>query len=176
MNGVWLENERIVLRAPEPEDLELMYRMENDTSLWSVGDTLLPYSRYTLRTYLEQSKQDIFAERQARFVIALRSGDAVGMIDLANYDPLNSRAEVCIGLLGEFRGQGIASAALCLLCDYAFRRLHIHQLYAYIAIENGDSRKLFAGNGFVEALILKDWLRSENGYTDVVLAQKIAEL
>ena len=173
---MWLSNDKIVLRAPEPEDLELMFAMENDTTLWSVGDTLLPYSRYTLRTYLEQSRQDLFTERQARFVIELCGGKPVGMIDLASYDPLNSRAEVCIGLLGEYRGQGIASDALALLCDYSFKRLHIHQFYAYIATENTESRRLFAKNGFTEAMILKDWLRCETGYCDVVLVQKIAEL
>ena len=172
----WLEDENIVLRSPEPEDLELMYGMENDTSLWSVGGTLLPYSRYTLRAYLEQSRQDLYAERQARFVIVLKdSGDAVGMIDLADFDPLNSRAEVCIGILGRYRGLGIASAALALLCDYVFRRLHLHQLYAYIPVENIKSVKLFTGQGFDEVVVLKDWLHRENDFSDVILVQKRSE-
>lgn len=172
---MWLKSDKIILRAPEPEDLELMYTMENDTELWCAGDTLLPYSRYTLRAYLEQSKQDIFAERQARFVITLLNGEAAGMIDLANYDPLNSRAEICIGLLGKYRGYGIASEAMRLLCEYSFSRLHIHQLYAYIDVENNDSRNLFAKQGFVEKAMLKDWLRGEKGFLDVILVQKISE-
>ena len=172
---MWLKDDRIILRAPEPEDLELMYAMENDTTLWSAGDTLLPYSRYTLRAYLEQSKQDLFTERQARFVITLNCGEPAGMIDLANYDPLNSRAEVCIGLLGKYRGQGIASDALRLLCEYSFKRLHVHQLYAYVPVENAESRNLFAKIGFVETAELKEWLRTEAGYSDVVLVQKMAE-
>lgn len=173
---MWLKSETVMLRTPEPEDLELMYAMENDTALWSAGDTLLPYSRYTLRAYLEQSRQDLYAERQARFVIALPGGKAAGMIDLAAYDPLNSRAEVCVGLLGKYRGQGIASEALRLLCEYSFRRLHIHQLYAYVGCENADSCNLFAKQGFVEVAVLKEWLRCENGFSDVVLMQKIADL
>ena len=48
MNTSWLKDELISLRSPEPEDLELMYAMENDTALWSVGNTTLPYSRYNL--------------------------------------------------------------------------------------------------------------------------------
>lgn len=172
---MWLKSERITLRAPEPEDLELMYAMENDTALWCAGDTLLPYSRYTLRAYLEQSKQDLFAERQARFVITLPGGEAVGMIDLAAYDPLNSRAEVCIGVLGKYRGRGLASEALRLLCEYSFGRLGIHQLYAYVGAENAESRNLFAKQGFVEVAVLKDWLRAENGFSNVVLMRKIAE-
>ena len=42
-----LENETIRLRALEPEDLELLYRWENNPELWSLGNTMSPYSRYS---------------------------------------------------------------------------------------------------------------------------------
>ena len=175
MNGTWLKNDRITLRSPEPEDLELMYAMENDTTLWSVGNATLPYSRYTLRAYLEQSRQDLFSEHQARFVIEFAGGEAAGMIDLAEYDPLNSRAEVCIGLLGRHRGKGIATETMQLLCEYAFKKLHIHQLYAYVPQWNNESITLFEKNGFEKSALLRQWQRNENGYNDVFLMQKIAE-
>lgn len=175
MNTVWLKDDMISLRTPEPEDLGLMYAMENDTTLWSIGNATLPYSRYTLRAYLEQSKQDLFAERQARFVIELAGGEAAGMIDLADFDPLNSRAEVCIGLLGKHRGKGIATRALTLLHDYAFRMLHINQLYAFIPEWNEESVRLFEKNGFKKIALLKQWQRTENGYGNVYLLQKLAE-
>lgn len=175
MNTCWLKDDTITLRTPEPEDLELMYTMENDTTLWSVGNTLLPYSRYTLRQYLEQSRQDLFTEHQARFVITLADGEAAGMIDLADFDPLNSRAEVCIGLLGKHRGKGIATRALALLCEYALKRLHINQLYAFIPKWNSESLNLFEKNGFTKSALLKQWQRTEKGYIDVFLVQKLAE-
>ena len=175
MNIAWLKDDTVSLRTPEPEDLELMYAMENDTTLWSIGNATLPYSRYTLRLYLEQSKQDLFAEHQARFVIDLGNGKTAGMIDLADFDPLNSRAEVCIGLLGEHRGKGIATHALTLLCEYAFKKLHINQLYAFIPEWNSESLKLFENNGFKNSAMLKQWQRSENGYNDVFLVQRLAE-
>ena len=175
MNTCWLKDDTITLRTPEPEDLELMYTMENDTTLWSVGNTLLPYSRYTLRQYLEQSRQDLLTEHQARFVITLADGEAAGMIDLADFDPLNSRAEVCIGLLGKHRGKGIATRALALLCEYALKRLHINQLYAFIPKWNSESLNLFEKNGFTKSALLKQWQRTEKGYIDVFLLQKLAE-
>lgn len=168
----WLKENGITLRAPEPEDLELMYAMENDTSMWCAGNATLPYSRYTLRAYLEQSRQDLLSERQARFVIETENGPA-GMIDLADYDPLNSRAEVCIGILGCYRGKGIAARALQLLCQYATGRLHLHQLYAYIPTWNSDSIRVFEKAGFTEHSTLKDWIRSEEGYSDAILMQKV---
>lgn len=152
-----------------------MYAMENDTALWSVGNATLPYSRYTLREYLQNSRQDLVAERQARFVIELSGGDCAGMVDLADYDPLNSRAEVCIGLLGAYREKGIASRALQLLCNYASGRLHLHQLYAYVPQWNAGSIRLFEKCGFVCAANLKDWVRGKEGYSDVVLMQKIMQ-
>ena len=175
MNTTWLKDDAISLRSPEPEDLELMYAMENDTTLWSVGNTTLPYSRYTLRQYLEQSKQDLYAERQARFVIGVENGEAAGMIDLADFDPLNSRAEVCIGLLGKYRGKGIAARALNLICDYAFKKLHINQLYAFIPEWNEESLGLFEKNGFKKSALLQQWQRTENGYNNVFLVQKLVE-
>lgn len=175
MNTTWLKDKLISLRSPEPEDLELMYIMENDTALWSVGNATLPYSRYTLREYLEQSRQNLFTERQARFVIELENGEAAGMIDLADFDPLNSRAEVCIGLLGKHRDKGIATRALTLLCDYTFRKLHINQLYAFIPEWNEESLKLFEKNGFKKSALLKQWQRTEKGFNDVFFVQKLAE-
>lgn len=175
MKTIWLKDDVISLRTPEPEDLELMYAMENDTALWSVGNATLPYSRYTLRMYLEQSKQDLFAEHQARFIIELSNGESAGMIDLADFDPLNNRAEVCIGLLGKHRGNGIATHALSTLGEYAFKKLHINQLYAFIPEWNSESLKLFEKNGFTKSALLHQWQRTENGYNNVFLVQKLAK-
>lgn len=173
MNIQWLRNERIELRSPEPEDLELLYKMENDTRLWSIGCSTLPYSRHTLRAYLEQSTQDLYAEGQARFIITLYSGESVGMIDLANFDPHNSRAEVCIGILESYRQQGVASEALSLLTTYALDFLLLHQLYAYIPVDNEASLQLFKKVGFEVTAELKDWIRNNAQYKDVYLVQKI---
>ena len=175
MNNRWLKNEKIHLRAPEPEDLELLYTMENDTHLWSVGTTLVPYSRFTLRNYIEQTRGDLYSERQARFVIELADGNTAGMIDLADYTPFDSRAEVCIGILGEYRNRGIAGEALALLKEYATGYLGIHQLYAYIPAGHTASKKLFEGAGFLHTCTLKEWKRDGDSFVDIELFQLIKE-
>ncbi len=173
MNNQWLRNERIELRSPEPEDLELLYKMENDTRLWSIGCSTLPYSRHTLRAYLEQSTQNLYAEGQARFIITQHSSESVGMIDLANFDPHNSRAEVCIGILDNYRQQGIASEALSLLTTYSLDFLHLHQLYAYVPSDNEASLQLFRKAGFEVTAELKDWISNDALYKNVFLVQMI---
>ena len=61
----------VSLRAMEPEDLDVLYRIENDTKLWNVGCTNVPYSRFTLHNYIADCKNDIYADRQLRLIITL---------------------------------------------------------------------------------------------------------
>ena len=170
-----LHNHRIILRAPEPEDLEIMYKMENLPEMWAVSNVTVPYSRYTLKRYIENCRNDIYNDGELRLMIQLTENQkTVGTVDLIDFTPLHERAEVGIAILEDYRKQGIAREALVLLRDYAFKQLHIHLLYAYIAADNSASLHLFKTCGFTESSVLKDWLRSENGYKDVYLLQNIA--
>ena len=171
MTTEWLKNEKITLRAPEPEDLDLLYEMENDTTLWNIGNNIQPFSHYTLRNYLTQAKQDIYADKQIRFIIELKNNELAGIIDLIDFDPYNKRAEVCIGLLKKHRGKGIGYSALSVISKYAFKLLQINQLYAYITEDNHHSRNLFAKAGYKENAILKEWKLQENRYSDVIIVQ-----
>lgn len=171
----FLENEEIFLRAPEPEDLEVMYDLENDSSLWSVGCTNAPYSHHHLRQYIENVTGDIFTDKQLRFMIERRTGhQVIGCIDLTAFDPLNARAEVGIAIRAQYRKQGYGRMALDLLCRYAFHFLHLHQLIAIIPYGNEASIRLFQRQGFVVSHTLKDWLCSPDGaFTDAVMTQCI---
>ena len=79
------------LRALEPEDLELVYRIENDPTFWRHGSTTVPYSRYALRQFIADSTGDIFRDGQVRLVIEIkeesgaRAWKAIGFADLVNY-------------------------------------------------------------------------------------------
>ena len=64
----------IKLRAIEPEDLDLLYRIENDVRLWNVGNTNVPYSRYTLHEYVANATDDIYVDRQVRMMVENGAG------------------------------------------------------------------------------------------------------
>ena len=70
------QNPKIHLRALEPEDLELLYRIENDVELWNVGTSNVPYSRWTLHEYIANSTGDIYTDHQVRLMIE-NDADAV---------------------------------------------------------------------------------------------------
>mgnify|MGYP002508081413 CR=1 FL=1 len=69
MKQSFLINDRIYLRAVEPEDMDVMYEMENDPSMWDISNFTVPYSRYVLRQYIEGSQCDVFADKQLRLMI-----------------------------------------------------------------------------------------------------------
>ena len=164
---------QIKLRAIEPEDLDLLYRIENDVELWNVGTSNVPYSRYLLHDYVANAKNDIYTDRQVRMMVENSDGKIVGVVDLVSFDPANCRAEVGLIILNSYRRQGYGTAVLAQISDYALRILHLHQLYAYIDIENISSLKLFQKAGFVVASEIKEWLYDGVNFRDSLLVQYV---
>ena len=159
MKSNYLNNERIYLRAVEPEDLEFMYYMENDPSLWDISSFTVPYSRYALRQYIENNQNDIFADKQLRLMIVKKDDSQIlGTIDISDFIPMHSRASIGIVLHERYRNEGYATDAVKLICVYAFNFLNIHQLYAYISIEYQKSIAFFAACYFMHTGLLEYWL------------------
>jgi len=172
-----LELEEIYLRALEPEDLEFIYMIENDVSLWEVSNTQTPYSRFLIRQYLENSHQDIYEAKQLRLVICDKKTEEIyGLIDLFDFDPKNNRAGVGIVIQkSNQRHLGIGTQALKLMIKYAKEHLHLHQIYANIAAENIASIKLFSKFDFKEIGIKKSWTKVGSEYKDEIMYQLILQ-
>ena len=164
---------QIKLRAIEPEDLDLLYRIENDVELWNVGTSNVPYSRYLLHEYVANAKNDIYTDRQVRMMVENSEGKIVGVVDLVSFDPANRRAEVGLIILNSYRRQGYGTADLNQISDYALRILHLHQLYAYVDTNNKPSIQLFKKAGFQIGAEIKDWLFDGAKYSDSVLFQYV---
>lgn len=162
----------IHLRALEPEDLDVLYRIENDRELWQAGATNVPYSRYVLHDYIANTSNDIYADRQLRLMIEDDNARVVGIVDLVNFDPRHLRAEIGLVIQPSYRRQGYASAVVTELCHYTTEVLHLHQLYVIIAKKNVAAVQLFVKAGFSNSAVLHDWLYEGHEYDDAVLMQK----
>ena len=172
---ITLKGENIYIRALEPNDLEFVYAMENDQSIWEVSNTQTPYSRFLVKQYLENAQQDIYEAKQLRLAICQdKDFPALGLIDLFDFDPKNNRAGVGIVIQGnENRKQNIGSEALELLIQYSFYNLNLHQLYANIGTENEASIALFTKFGFQKIGTKKDWILVNGVYIDEAIFQLI---
>lgn len=169
-----LSNDRISLRAMEPEDLACLYQWENDDSLWAFGSTLAPFSRYVLRQYIENASQDLFEAKQLRLMIVDNATDTpIGTIDLYDFDPFHLRAGVGILIDPEHQKQGFAVEALTVLKGYTFKFLKMNQLYAFIPAMNIASQHLFRRCDFIEAGLLRKWNKASEGLEDVYVYQCI---
>jgi diamine N-acetyltransferase len=170
---VFLSSANTYLRALEPTDLEFLYSLENDTTVWHVGNTLTPYSRHVLEQYLENATLDIYTVKQLRLVICNLEHQAVGAIDLFDFDPLHRRAGIGVVVMAPHRGNGHAGEALQLLLDYCQNTLHLHQVYCTVTATNLASINLFQKADFEKVGLRKDWLKTTDGWQDVVEFQKV---
>lgn len=170
---MFLRSEKTYLRALEPTDLDFLYTLENDTSVWHVSNTLTPYSKFVLKAYLENASLDIYTVKQLRLVISNQKDETAGAIDLFDFDPLHRRAGVGVVVMAPHRGNGHAADALELLLDYCQNTLLLHQVYCTVTATNLASINLFQKAGFEKIGIRKDWLQTPDGWQDVVEFQKV---
>jgi diamine N-acetyltransferase len=164
---------KISLRPLEPEDIDLLYQWENNMEIWEVSNTRTPFSKYVLAGYLKESARDIYETKQLRLIIENEKSEAVGAIDLFDFDPYHMRAG--IGILihkPENRNHGYATDALNAMFGYVVEILGLKQLYANIAAKNEASIHLFEKEGFVESGIKKNWLKTSDGWEDEIFLQK----
>lgn len=165
---------KVTLRALEPEDIERLYRWENNVEIWTVSNTKTPFSKYILAQYLKESAKDIYELKQLRLVIQNVKLEPVGAVDLFDFEPYHLRAGVGILIHNtNDRKKKYASDALQALSNYALNILGLKQLYANIAADNLASIQLFEKAGFQQAGIKKAWLKTRDGWKDEWLYQKI---
>lgn len=157
-----LNGEKIVLRAVEPEDAELLLEWENNTDNWQISNTISPFSKATMQMYIEIAQKDIFENKQLRLMIDLKDTlRTIGAIDLFDFDPFNQRAGIGI-LINDTtdRRKAYASDALETLIDYVFNILALKQLYCNIGANNKTSISLFEKFRFEKIGIKKQWQRT----------------
>ncbi len=169
-----LRGEHIYLRALEPKDLDFLYEIENDESVWEVSNTQTPYSKFVLKKYLKNSHKDIYQAKQLRLAICNNDQRTLGLIDLYDFDPKHRRAGVGIIISDTSdRNRGTGKAALQLLLHYAYDQLQLHQLFACISEDNAASIRLFQNIGFEQCGTQRDWIFSGGTFKDQLMFQKI---
>ncbi len=165
---MFIQNDTIALRCAEPEDAPLIYRWENDRSVWRVSGTIAPYTLFHIEQFL-LNNNDLTSQKQLRLMIDLRdTKESIGCIDIYDYDAFNSRAGLGILIDKAFRQQGYAKSALALCVEYLFKDLLLHQVYCSIDETNIESQQLFVGQGFELVGRRKEWLKTAEGYLDVL--------
>jgi diamine N-acetyltransferase len=98
----------------------------------------------------------------------------VGTVDLFDFDPANDRAGIGILIDERYRRRGLATEALRVMKEYAFRLLRLKQIYAHVPERNVPSVKLFSNCGYEISGKLIAWIKNETDFEDVYFMQLIA--
>jgi diamine N-acetyltransferase len=115
---MFIQDDKLQLRAAEPADASLIYQWENDIHIWRMSDTITPYSLFQIEQFL-MNNNDLYSQKQLRMMIDLKeSKQSTGCIDLYDFDPFHERIGIGILVTAAFRGKNIAQNALQLAEKY----------------------------------------------------------
>lgn len=163
-----LSGKRLQLTAIEAEDSRRLTSFFQDMALLSyyIPTTARPLNQAQIEALLAD-----WDDGQTHFVFAIRkNGHLIGLVNLDGLDWANGHAEVGIALTDEgARGQGFATEALGLLIRYCFDELGLHRLWARIIAGNTASLQLFDSLGFVREGALREHVRRQGSYRDMVV-------
>jgi ribosomal-protein-alanine N-acetyltransferase len=134
------------LRPLVEDDLALLRRFCTEPGLigldWTgFRDAQAPARRFATDGYLGPD--------DGRFIVQVE-GDTAGFMSwtAGSYDNLTRYWEIGIGLLPEWRGQGIGWRAQAMLCDYLFEHTPVERIQAGTHPENIAEQKSLEKAGF----------------------------
>ena len=118
---------------------------------------------------------DAVQKREDCCYFAIESLDSkhLGNVWLWDIDLRHRRAELRIVMGLDRAGKGAGTEAISRLCDYAFERLNLHKVYAYVLAINPRARRSFEKAGFVLEGTLREDRWSGDSFVDVHLLSKL---
>jgi RimJ/RimL family protein N-acetyltransferase len=144
--------ERIYLRPFKSDEAAMV-------EAWSLQETevVYPEGRALINAYaygqFHKSMAETEPPERLRFAIALReTGELIGANGLMDINWINRTAETDTDIFRrEHRNAGYGTEAKHLVLEYAFERLGLHAIYAYVAETNARSAAALRKQGYRDA-------------------------
>lgn len=157
-------SDQLKLTAFDERHLENVRRWVNDPVTAGLLDRAFPVSDAEHQKWYSNviQRQDCVF-----FAIETNEGEHVGNVWLWNIDWRHRKAELRI-LVGssEQQGRGLGAKAIELACEFAFRRLNLHRIYAFVLANNPRAKRAFEKAGFKQEGVLIDDRWSNGAYID----------
>ena len=118
-----------------------------------------PYGEHEARTFLADQERRRQEGTTLDLAVTSTAADrAIGAIGLPSVDLAQGRASVGYWVTAEFRGRGVATAALRLLCLWAFDVLALRRLELFVVPGNIASQRVAERCGFLREGLLRSHL------------------
>lgn len=169
----FLEDDKIRLRAVEPDDVAIITYIERDSTQWLSNCMCAPLSAQMITDYALSYDADPFRAGQLRLMIESKdSRNVIGVIDLYDVSAQNRNAFIGIYIIPLYRKQGYAFEAISILEKYAFYLLNLRNFGAKIVYNNKESINLFKKAGFTHSGTLPNWIQMGMEKGDLLIFTK----
>jgi len=176
---MYLYGEKVILRAIEERDCEIMRQMINDPEIehFIVG-WAFPVSEYAQKQwYQNHSSDNLMNSGVLRLIIADKNDDtALGQISLSEFSWRDRSAQTGIKIHSKSdRAKGIGTDAMYTLMRYAFDELGLNRLEARYYDYNASSAALHKKVGFKNEGVLRQASYKNGKYHDVCVTSILAD-
>jgi RimJ/RimL family protein N-acetyltransferase len=128
-----------------------------------------PYGESDARAYLLARYDATFASLSAPFaIVAADGGELLGSISLMRFAWEHLRGEVGYWLAADARGQGHATRAVRLICEWGFARLGLERIDLLAATGNRASQTVAERAGFRREAVLRSYMMGNDERQDMV--------
>ena len=169
-NYFWQDN-KVKLRAMQPEDWEREYRGQFDTSArrFLECSTGLPPTVPGSKKFVEENADFSSTKGRLMFIIEDLEGKSVGEINLSNIDERNGTFGIGVDIDKENRGMGYGTRAMKILLKYAFLERRLNKFNDYILEGNDASAKMMKKLGCIKEGVRRQMVYINGKYMDFIL-------
>jgi len=164
-----LENKRILLRKPNLNDVNDLYKIKNNKKTSKLlGGQTRDYTKVDIENWIQYHNH---REDEEIFVIHEKINNIIiGHGGFYKIDYINKSAEYAI-LIGNnnFLGKGIGSHVTALLLKYGFEQLALNRISLSLLNENIAAYNLYSKIGFKREGCLKKSIWKNNKYYDEII-------
>ncbi len=169
MNKV-IENDSIYLRKMEYADTDNIVKWRNSDY---VREHFIYQALFTKESHENWIHTMVETGKVDQLIICIKGDNEdipVGSVYIRDIDKTHNKAEYGI-FIGEesARGRGIGSMTATLMIEYCFKQLKLHRLFLRVFADNAGAIRSYEKAGFVKEAYLKDDVRIQGKYRDIVL-------
>lgn len=168
--NAYLSNERIHLRAYEPEDADDVAEIRSSPEIAKFLIQKQPMNMAQWRESLLSNKSQIQLA-----IIHTERDEIAGEVSLYRIDEINRSAGFGIYIAPFFQNFGLGGGASKLLINHAFKTLNFNRLWLRVLSHNAIAIRLYQDLGFKQEGTLRKDIYCDGGYCDTIMMSLLRE-